>query len=48
MGPDGVVAELLCQEKPAQLVEGLRWVEHLVELLFVGTLGSLDAAVELW
>jgi hypothetical protein len=45
--PDGVVAELLSEEEPAQLCQRIRRVKHLVELLFVGALGSLDAAVEL-
>jgi hypothetical protein len=47
VGPDGVVRDLLGSELLAELTDGVRQVDHLVELLVVGAPGALDRAVEL-
>ncbi len=45
MGPVGVVTLLLEEQLGSEFQEGIWRVNQLVELLFMGALGPLDAAV---
>jgi hypothetical protein len=44
---DGVVDDLLGSQSFSESSDRVRWIDHLVELLAVGSLGTFDVGVEL-